>query len=83
MIKAAAKGADGRDVLLIGLSHANLDRLRADGLDGAIKIEAKDGWPVTILITAAPTEADIANALIGSDLVGPDTKINIDPKLKT
>lgn len=83
MIKAAAKSADGKDVLLIGLSHANLDRLRADGLNGGIRIEATDDWPVTIFITAGTTEREIADAMIGADLIGPETKVTIDPKLKS
>jgi hypothetical protein len=36
MIKAVAKGADGKVHIFLGLSWANLDRLRADGLDGFI-----------------------------------------------
>jgi hypothetical protein len=58
MIKATATAADGRQFLLIGLSHKNLDRLKADGLNGYIPI--KDiGLPFDVIITAAATEDDL------------------------
>lgn len=81
MIKALCTARDGRDILLIGLSHANLDRLRQDGTKGCIKIDGKlMGLSVDLLITAADTEAHIVDAL--SDLIGPETKLHIDPRLK-
>lgn len=43
----------GRTVLF-GLSHANLDRLRADGLDGFIRIGREElGIDVDIMISPA------------------------------
>jgi hypothetical protein len=72
MIKAVARGKDGKHILLIGLSYENLDRLREDGLKGFIPI--KDlGLPIDIIITAGPTEDDIANGL--RKFIGPDTVI--------
>lgn len=82
MIKATATGKNGRKYLVIGLSHRNLDRLRADGLKGFIKIEGKEmDLPIDILITAAETEAVITHAL--GDLIGPDTKVHMSEKLKS
>ena len=82
MIKAAAfSKKTGRTILLIGLSHANLDRLRADGLNGFIKINGEEmKMPVDVIITAAETESVLAEGL--SDLIGPDTEVKVDPKLK-
>lgn len=71
MIKARAG-----NLLLLGLSHANLDRLRADGLNGAIRIKGKDiGLPIEIWITAAETEDAIARMLLESKLVTAQTEI--------
>jgi hypothetical protein len=81
MIKATATGKDGRSYLLVGLSHANLDRLRADGTSGFIKIVgAEMGLPVDVIITAGETEASLASDL--AELIGPDTKVHVSEKLK-
>ncbi len=82
MMKARIKGPDG-DIVLLGLSFANLDRLRADGMKGFINIKATDigGAPFDIMITAAATEADMATML--AEFIGPDTKVHIDEKLKS
>lgn len=81
MIKA--KGTvGGRDVVFFGLSHANLDRLRADGLDGGIRIEGKKlGLSADIIITAAETEADIINGMRES--FSEDTIVHLSEKLKS
>ena len=71
----------GRTVIL-GLSHANLDRLRADGLQGAIRVLGKDiGADIDIFITAAETEQAMLEAF--HDNIGPETKVNIDKRLKS
>lgn len=54
MIKARGIGPDGRNVLVLGLSHGNLDRLRAGEpiqFDGA-----PYGYPGTIFIFAGKDE---------------------------
>jgi hypothetical protein len=71
----------GRTVIL-GLSHANLDRLRADGLQGAIRVLGNDiGADIDIFITAAETEQAMLEAF--QDNIGPETKVNIDKRLKS
>lgn len=71
----------GGDVLILGLSHGNLDRLRADGLTGYIRVEGNElGLPVDILITAAPTERDMMKAF--ADGVHDGTKVHIDKRFK-
>jgi hypothetical protein len=68
--------------ILLGLSHANLDRLRADGLKGAIKVAGKDlGIDVDIYITAAETEAVMLQEFAAG--IGPDTEVKIDKRLKS
>jgi hypothetical protein len=72
---------DGQPILLLGLSHANLDRLREYGLSGHILIKAADfGLSHDIVITAAKSEQVIAQYL--APYIGPDTKVHIDKKLK-
>lgn len=76
-----ATAADGRTVVVLALSHRNLDRLRADGLKGFIKVNGKDiGVPVDIMITAGETEASMADAL--QEFIGPDTKVHVSDRLK-
>lgn len=81
MIKACMKLKDGGEIVVIGLSYANLDRLRTDGLDGFIKIERADGFPVEIVITAAETEHAMMDFF--GRFIGPDTKVKIDERLKS
>ena len=75
MIKATATG-NGRTILLLALSHANLDRLREDGLEGFIKILGEEVGigKIDIMITAGETEAAIAKGL--KRFIGPDTIIH-------
>lgn len=81
MVLAIAEGEDGRTILVIGLSHGNLARLRADGLNGHIRIDGKSkNLPIDIMISAAETEFDIARSL--QAFVTADTKVFVDPKLK-
>jgi hypothetical protein len=71
----------GGEVVILGLSHANLDRLRADGLNGYIKIDGKElGLPCDIIITAAPTERDMLEAFSAGIKAG--TKLHIDKRFK-
>lgn len=82
MIKATATGPDGRTILLIGLSFGNLDKFRAEPGETFIRVEGKAlGIPVDLMIFSGETEAHCAESLKGS--IGPDTKIHVDPKLRS
>jgi len=71
-----------KSVIIFGLSWANLDQLRKDGLDGAIKIDGKQlGLSVDIWITAAPTERQMMDLFSAG--IGPDTNLHIDKRLKS
>jgi hypothetical protein len=81
VLKAKAK-FNGRDVLILGLSHGNLDRLRADGPNGFIRIDgASLGLPLDIHITAAETERHLLDFFASK--IGPDTQVKIDESLKS
>jgi len=81
-MKATATQGNGRKLLILGLSNANLDRLRADGLDGAIKVDGKEmGIPFDVIVTSGPTESDIFAAF--ENVLGPRTKIHVSDKLKS
>lgn len=72
----------GRDLLLLGLSHANLDRLREQGLSGKIVVDGKElGLAVDIWITAAEDE----NVMLRSFQAGitKGTKLHIDKRFKS
>jgi hypothetical protein len=73
MIKAMGS-IGGRKVLILALSHHNLDRLRADGLHGHIPIAGNEfGLPFDIHLTAAASEKEIVAALLPG--IGPQTKV--------
>jgi len=78
---AASKDKDGKSVLVIGLSFANLDKFRKHPLDTFIRVNSEQlGLPVDIMLVSGKTEADMAGLI--QDLIAPDTKVSIDPKLK-
>jgi len=81
MIKA--KGTiGGRETVFLGLSFANLDKLRSAPLDDHIRIKAEDlNLPFDIIITSGETEAAITELLMSA--IGPSTKVHIDRKQKS
>lgn len=67
------------ELVLLGLSHRNLDRLRNGE---PIKINGGDlGLKADIVIFAGKTEQTMHAEL--EDLIGPDTKVHIDPRLRS
>lgn len=81
MIKATMIQPDGRPLLTIGLSFGNLDKFRAEPGDTFIRIDGRAmDMPIDVLIFSGVTELDMQAML--AHLVGPDTKVHIDPKLK-
>jgi hypothetical protein len=81
LIKATATLGD-RKLLLIGLSFGNLDKFRAEPGDTFIKIDGKEmELPIDVLIFSGTTEADMQKMM--AHTIGPDTKVHIDPKLRS
>ena len=82
MIKASATLPDGRKLLLIGLSFKNLDKFYAEPGDTYIRIDGKAmDLPVDVLIFSGQTEAHMQEKMAG--VIGPHTKVHVDPKLKS
>jgi hypothetical protein len=82
VIKATATQPNGRRLLMIGLSFGNLDKFRAEPGDTYIKINGKDmNLPFDVLIFSGETEAHMQSKMAGN--IGPNTKIHVDPKLKS
>lgn len=81
MMKLCGK-IDGRPTIVLGLSHGNLDQLRADGLNGCIAILAEDfNVPFDIIITAAKTELELFDAFQSG--IGPNTELHIAKEFKS
>lgn len=87
MMKLRASGAGG-DVLILALSHANLDRLREQGLGGMILVSGAEvgirgeaGQTLDVIITAAKDEAAMLEAF--KDGIGPGTILHVSEKLKS
>lgn len=74
MIKARGNGPGGRDTIILGLSHGNLDRLRAGE---PIKFDGTPyGFAGDVLIFAGETEISMARKLgMGTD---PDIRIHAE-----
>lgn len=67
----------GRSVLICGLSHINLDRLKQGQ---PIKIDgAAIELPIDLVIFAGETEQSMAREL--AEFVGQNTRVNIDKKV--
>jgi hypothetical protein len=82
MIKATAIGPNDEKILYIGLSFGNLDKFRAQPLDTVIKIEGKEvGCDHDILIFSGATEEQMMDMMTSG--IGPQTKLHIDPRLKS
>jgi hypothetical protein len=81
MLKAIAK-IDDKDLLVLGLSFGNLNKFLAKPGDTFIKIDGKEmGINMDIIIFSGRTEAHLVEIM--KDTIGPDTKVNIDSKLKS
>ena len=82
MIKAIMTKANGRTALLIGLSYGNLEKFKSQPLDTFIDIDgAAMGLPIDVLLFSGQSEGDLSRFM--ADMIGPDTKVHIDPKLAT
>ncbi|HEX3398826.1 MAG TPA: hypothetical protein VHT74_00725 [Acetobacteraceae bacterium] len=76
MIKATATKPDGRKLLILGLSFANLDRFRAEPGDTMINIDGKDiGLPIDVMIFSGETEAHCETLIEAA--IGPTTIVNV------
>jgi hypothetical protein len=71
MIKARGTNRNGRDFVLFGLSHANLDRLKND--EPIVFDGAPYGIPMEVVIVAGETEQELAKRFSM-----PETKIKIE-----
>lgn len=79
MIRANAVGRDGKQVLILGLTGENLDRLRAGQ---PVHVEAGSVHPdvqVGVILLAGETEHQMMNDMRA--LIGPQTRMRIDPRL--
>lgn len=71
MIKARGTGSNGREFVLLGLSHKNLDRLREGR---PIQFDGTPyGFPGDVVILA-----DVDEQTLAEKLVGPDTKVRTE-----
>jgi hypothetical protein len=81
MIKATAI-VDGRQLLMLGLSFGNLDKLHAEPMDCFIRINGREmNLPIDVMIFSGETEAHMAEMMQKS--IGPNTIVHVDPKLKS
>jgi len=72
MLKAAAKGADGKALLVLGLSRKNTELL-LEGRPISVELMGLIGKEATILLVGGETEEAIAAEL--AEFIGPGTRI--------
>lgn len=86
MLKMGGRGEghDGKQLqfMIIGLSHENLKRLKQGK---PIRCKASDfgcesEMPIEIMIFSGPTEQSMAREM--HELVGKETRVSIDPRLR-
>lgn len=83
MIRAVAYNhTTKRNILLVGLSFSNLDKLRAGPRDNFINISGRDTGdiPLDVIIFAGETESAMTDYM--QEFISDKTKITISPKLK-
>jgi len=82
MLKAMAKGADGRAILVLGLTARNLEDIQSRAGDSFLNIDGKElGLPVDIVIFFGKTEAIFTEVI--KEMIGPNTRVRVDPKLRS
>lgn len=79
MIRASAKGRDGKPLLILGLTDQNIERLKAGQPVHVAAGSVEDGVQVSVVILHGPTEHHLMNTLRG--FIGLDTRMRLDPRL--
>ena len=79
MIVAIARG-DKQDVVLLGLSRGNIERLQAN--QPIMKDLKPYGVELSVAIMFGETEAKLAEMLAKEGLIGEETEIHEDPNLR-
>jgi hypothetical protein len=84
MIQAKARMADGRVMILLGLSQGNIDRLKQQQpihVDPQVLLSVQPGDVIgAITIIYGKTEADMAKMLKDGGMIGTDTIVHAVPK---
>ena len=83
MIKFVFEGKDGKNYLGLGISRENVNRL-IEGQPIRVKLaEMREGLTIdgNIMIYFGETERELQDAV--AEFIGPETKVNIDPRLKS
>ena len=82
MIKATIDAPNGRKLLILGLSFANLDRFRREPRDTMIKVDGKElGLDIDVIIFSGETEAHCTEAL--EETLGAGTRVRVSPRLQS
>jgi hypothetical protein len=67
---------------MLGLSFGNLKRFHQQPRDTFIKIDGKEmNLPIDVMIFSGETDTTLSQLM--AEHIGPDTKVHIDPKLKS
>lgn len=78
MLKMRTQLSDGRELLILGLSHLNLERLKAEQ-PIAFRGDTVGLPGIEILIFAGETEQSMARDM--AEFVGPNTRVSISNRV--
>jgi len=83
MIIARSRTGTGKELLILGLSRANIERMTS-GKPVHVKEATHgegipDGWEIVIMF--GETEQEMQKQFVEAGMIGPETKVNIDPRL--
>lgn len=83
MVIARATRSNGGELLILGLSRMNLQRI-IDGKPLHVRREVHgdgipEGWEIVVF--TGENEQAMQKMFVKEGLIGPDTKVNIDPRL--
>jgi len=79
MITARATGADGKEIVILGVTRENLTRL-ADGQPIRVSAEQHAGFPPNLVVTIIFGETERALLEHLAPLIGADTKVVAVPR---
>jgi hypothetical protein len=74
---------EGREVLILGLSHQNLARIMAGQplhIHKSVHPGVPDGWEIVLI--SGETEEAMQKMFVDAGCIGPQTSVHVDERLK-
>lgn len=79
MLKASAPTKDGGTLVILGLSHENVRRMREQDNPVLVDLDDLNVPGVKVMIFVGETEESMTREMMS--LIGPDTNVTVDERL--